>query len=63
MITVAYNDCIALQMKDESPLNAQQLIQDLKHEVDLLHRQVEYQAQTIDQLQHMLLEARCHRFG
>ncbi len=63
MITVAYNDSIALQIKDETPLNAQQLTQDLKNEVDLLLRQVEYQAQTIDQLPHRLLEARHHRFG
>ena len=63
MITVACNDSIALQIKDETPLNAQQLTQDLKNEVDLLLKKVEYQEQTIDQLQHMLLEARRHRFG
>ena len=39
-------------------MNAQQLTQDLKNEVDLLLKKVEYQEQTIDQLQHMLLEAR-----
>ena len=38
MITVAYNDCIALQIKDEAPLNTQQLTQDPKNEVDLLLR-------------------------
>ena len=38
MITVACNDSIALQIKDEKPLNAQQLTQDLKNEVDLLLR-------------------------
>ena len=58
MITVAYNDSIALQIKDKTPLNTQQLTQDLKNEVDLLLKKVEYQEQTIDQLQHMLLEAR-----
>ncbi len=57
MITVAYNDSIALQIKDETPLNTQQLTQDLKNEVDLLLKKVEYQEQYIDQLQHMLLEA------
>ena len=44
-------------------MNAQQLTQDLKNEVDLLLKEVEYQEQYIDQLQHMLLEARRHRFG
>ena len=38
MITVAYNDSIALQIKDETPLNAQQLTHDLKNEVDQLLR-------------------------
>ena len=38
MITDAYNDNIALQIKDEKPLNTQQLTHDLKHEVDLLLR-------------------------
>ena len=38
MITVAYNDSIALQIKDKTPLNTQQLTRDLKHEVDLLLR-------------------------
>ena len=38
MINVACNDCIALQIKDKTPLNAQQLTQDLKNEVDLLLR-------------------------
>mgnify|MGYP005717102343 CR=1 FL=1 len=38
MITVACNGSIALQIKDETPLNAQQLTQDLKNEVDLLLR-------------------------
>ena len=38
MITVAYNDSIALQIKDEMPLNSQQLTQDLKNEVDQLLR-------------------------
>ena len=38
MITVAYNDSIALQIKDETPLNSQQLNQDLKNEVDQLLR-------------------------
>ena len=38
MITVACNDSIALQIKDETPLNAKQLTQDLKNEVDLLLR-------------------------
>ena len=33
-----YNDSIALQIKDETPLNTQQLIQDLKNEIDLLLR-------------------------
>ena len=63
MIIVAYIDSIALQIKDDTPLNAQQLTQDLKNEVDLLLKKVEYQEQYIDQLQHMLLEARRHRFG
>jgi len=63
MINVACNDSIALQIKDETPLNAQQLTQDLKNEVDLLLKKVEYQEQTIDQRQHRLLEARRHRFG
>ena len=35
MINVACNNSIALQIKDETPLNAQQLTQDLKNEVDL----------------------------
>ena len=61
MINVACNDSIALQIKYETPLNARQLTQDLKNEVDLLLKKVEYQEQTIDQLQHMLLEARRHR--
>ncbi len=38
MITVTYNDSIALQIKDETPLNAKQLTQDLKNEVDQLLR-------------------------
>ena len=38
MINVACNDSIALQIKDETPLNAQQLTQDLKNEVDQLLR-------------------------
>ena len=38
MITVAYNDSIALQINDETPLNTQQLTQDLKNEVDQLLR-------------------------
>ena len=38
MITVAYNDSIALQIKDETPLNRKQLTQNLKHEVDLFPR-------------------------
>ena len=38
MITVAYNDSIALQIKDETPLNTKQLTQYLKNEVDLLLR-------------------------
>ena len=38
MINVACNDSIAQQIKDETPLNAQQLTQDLKNEVDLLLR-------------------------
>ena len=38
MINVACNDSIALQIKDETPLNTQQLTQDLKNEVDLLLR-------------------------
>ena len=38
MITVAYNDSIAPQIKDETPLNAQQLTQDLKNKVDQLLR-------------------------
>ena len=63
MINVACNGSFALQIKDETPLNAQQLTQDLKHKVDLLLKKVEYQEQYIDQLQHMLLEARRHRFG
>ena len=63
MINLACNDSIALQIKDETPLNTQQLTQDLKNEVDLLLKKVEYQEQYIDQLQHMLLEARRHRFG
>jgi hypothetical protein len=63
MINVDCNDSISLQIKDETPLNTQQLTQDLKNEVDLLLKKVEYQEQYIDQLQHMLLEARRHRFG
>ena len=38
MMNVACNDSIAPQIKDETPLNAQQLTQDLKNEVDLLLR-------------------------
>ena len=38
MITLAYNDSIALQIKDETPLNTQQLTHDLKNEVDQLLR-------------------------
>ena len=38
MITVTYNDSIVLQIKDETPLNTQQLTQELKNEVDLLLR-------------------------
>ena len=38
MINLACNDSIALQIKDETPLNGQQLTQDLKNEVDLLLR-------------------------
>ena len=38
MITIAYNDSIALQIKDETPLNTQKLTQDLKNKVDLLLR-------------------------
>ena len=38
MINVACNDSIALQIKGETPLNAQQLTQDLKNEVDFLLR-------------------------
>ena len=38
MINVACNDSIALQIKDETPLNTKQLTQDLKNEVDLLLR-------------------------
>ena len=44
-------------------MEIQQSTEDLKHEVDLLLRKVEYQEQYIDQLQHMLLEARRNRFG
>ena len=44
-------------------LKIQQSTEDLKHEVDLLLRKVEYQEQYIAQLQHMLLEARRNRFG
>ena len=44
-------------------MNRKQLTQNLKHEVDFLLKKVEYQEQTIDQLQHRLLEARRHRFG
>ena len=38
MINVACNDSIALQIKDETPLNVQQLTQYLRNEVDLLLR-------------------------
>ena len=38
MINVACNDSIALQIKDETPLNTKQLTQDLKNEVDQLLR-------------------------
>ena len=38
MMTVAYNDSIIRQIKGETPLNKQQLDQDLKNEVDPLHR-------------------------
>ena len=38
MITDAYNDNIALQINDETPLNTQQLTQDFKNEVDQLLR-------------------------
>ena len=38
MITVAYNESIALQIKDETLFNTKQLTQDLKNEVDLLLR-------------------------
>ncbi len=38
MITVDCNDSIALQIKDETPLNTQHLTQDLKNEVDQLLR-------------------------
>ncbi len=34
MITVAYNDTIALQIKDRTPSYTQQLTQNLKNEVD-----------------------------
>ena len=38
MINVACNGSITLQIKDETPLNAQQLTQDLKNKVDQLLR-------------------------
>ena len=63
MITVTYNDSITLHLKDETLLEIQKSTEDLKHKVDLLTKTVEYQEQYIDQLQHMLLEARRHRFG
>ena len=37
-MNVACNDSIALQIKDETRLNTQQLTQDLKNEVDQLLR-------------------------
>ena len=40
MITVAYNDSIALQIKDETLLETQHSTEDLKHEVDLLTKKV-----------------------
>ena len=63
MINVIYNDSITLHIKGETLLKEQQSTEYLKHEVDLLTKKVEYQEQYIDQLQHMLLEARRHRFG
>ena len=38
MITVAYTDIIEHQINDETPLNTQQLPEDLKHEIDQLLR-------------------------
>ena len=38
VIPVAYNNSIAQQIKDEIPLNTQQLTQDLKNEPDILLR-------------------------
>ena len=62
IIATAYIGSITLQIKDETLLEIQQSTEDLKHEIDLLLKKVEYQKQYIDQLQHMLLEARRHRF-